>query len=73
VIATFHPAAILHGGGEKSRQFVDLQDDFALIRRTLNAAVRPEVVRDSAGPAAPSEGGTPAPPSPVGDEQMELF
>jgi hypothetical protein len=29
-------------------------------------------VRDPAGPAAPSAGGTPA-PSPVGDEQMELF
>ena len=73
VIPTFHPAAILHGGGEKSRQFVDLQDDFALIRRTLDAAVPPEpVVRDSAGPAAPSAGGTPA-PSPVEDEQMELF
>jgi DNA polymerase len=35
VIPTFHPAAILHGGGEKSRQFGELQDDFALIRRTL--------------------------------------
>jgi hypothetical protein len=51
---------------------VDLQDDFALIRRTLDAAARPEpVVRDPAGPAAPSAGGTA--PSPVGDEQMELF
>jgi DNA polymerase len=32
VIPTFHPAAILHGGGEKSRQFADLRQDFALIR-----------------------------------------
>jgi hypothetical protein len=73
VIPTFHPAAILHGGGEKSRQFVDLQDDFALIRRTLDAAVRPEpVMRDTAGPGAPSSGGTAA-GLPVGDEQMELF
>jgi hypothetical protein len=39
----------------------------------LDAAVRPEpVVRDSAGSAAPSAGGTPG-PLPVGDEQMELF
>ena len=31
VIPTFHPAAILHGGGEKSRQFQLLKDDFALV------------------------------------------
>ena len=35
VIPTFHPAAILHGGGEKSRQFGELEEDFALIERTL--------------------------------------
>ena len=35
VIPTFHPAAILRGGGEKSRQFGELQEDFALIKRTL--------------------------------------
>ena len=37
VIPTFHPAAILHGGGEKSRQFELLRDDFLLVRRTLDA------------------------------------
>jgi len=36
VIPTFHPAAILHGGGEQSRQFQLLKDDFALIRSTLD-------------------------------------
>ena len=41
VIPTFHPAAILHGGGEKSRQFADLQEDFALIKNTLVAAPPP--------------------------------
>ena len=35
VIPTFHPAAILHGGGESSRQFELLREDFGLIRRTL--------------------------------------
>jgi len=35
VIPTFHPAAILRGGGEKGRQFGELQEDFALIKRTL--------------------------------------
>ncbi len=35
VIPTFHPAAILHGGGERSRQFQLLKDDFALVSATL--------------------------------------
>ncbi|MEO8477499.1 MAG: uracil-DNA glycosylase [Actinomycetota bacterium] len=37
VIPTFHPAAILHGGGERSPQFAALRDDFGLVRRTLDA------------------------------------
>ena len=47
VIPTFHPAAILHGGGEKSRQFQLLLDDFRLVRRTLDAPTHPV---DDAGP-----------------------
>lgn len=62
VIPTFHPAAILHGGGEKSRQFQDLREDFALIRSTLDA---PVVVPE----AEPSVEGAVEP----GDEQLELF
>ncbi len=42
VIPTFHPAAILHGGGEKSRQFQLLKDDFALVRSTLDDRGRRE-------------------------------
>jgi DNA polymerase len=64
VIPTFHPAAILHGGGEKSRQFQDLQADFALIRATLDA---PVVVPE----AAPAE--APEPAEAAADQQMELF
>ena len=74
VIPTFHPAAILHGGGEKSRQFGELQEDFALIKRTLT-----EPGSSSSPP--------PAPPPPVTslvgleretepavpDDQLELF
>ncbi len=41
VIPTFHPAAILHGGGEKSRQFQMLREDFRLVRRTLDAPTHP--------------------------------
>jgi uracil-DNA glycosylase len=39
VIPTFHPAAILHGGGERSTQFDLLKQDFDLVRRTLEAPV----------------------------------
>jgi DNA polymerase len=66
VIPTFHPAAILHGGGEKSRQFLDLQDDFALIRKTLRSA--PE----SPPPVPTSAPSSVAPPQPA-DDQLELF
>jgi DNA polymerase len=76
VIPTFHPAAILHGGGEKSRQFGELQEDFALIKRTLT---EPE---PSSSPPPPL---TPPPPvtslveyerdaqPAVPDDQLELF
>lgn len=40
VIPTFHPAAILHGGGEQSRQYELLRDDFLLIQRTLDELAR---------------------------------
>ena len=33
VVPTFHPAAILHGGGESSSQMQALRDDFAAIKR----------------------------------------
>ncbi len=65
VIPTFHPAAILHGGGEKSRQFGELQEDFALIQRTLaqppTPSARPmlDLSRDD--------------PPPASDDQLELF
>jgi DNA polymerase len=41
VIPTFHPAAILHGGGEGSRQFQELQEDFAIVRATLDRVLAP--------------------------------
>jgi uracil-DNA glycosylase len=60
VIPTFHPAAILHGGGERSRQFEDLRADFALIRSTLEEPV-PQVPA-STRVSPPAE-----------DEQLGLF
>jgi uracil-DNA glycosylase family 4 len=63
VIPTFHPAAILHGGGESSRQFQLLREDFATIRQVLEEhEMRVKEAADS-GLALP-----------VGDEeQLELF
>jgi DNA polymerase len=71
VIPTFHPAAVLRGGGDKGRQFGELQEDFALIKRTLSEPEPPppsppvtslvELERDAEEPA------------PVSDDQMELF
>ena len=57
VIPTFHPAAILHGGGERSRQYRDMQEDFSLVRRTLAGGRAPE-------PAEPSVAGEPVPARP---------
>jgi uracil-DNA glycosylase len=36
VIPTFHPAAVLHGGGQASPQMQALKSDFALIRQVLD-------------------------------------
>ncbi len=47
VIPTFHPAAILHGGGENSRQMAALRMDFQEIRSAL--AERPQPVEEQLG------------------------
>jgi len=47
VIPTFHPAAILHGGGENSRQMAALRMDFQEIRGAL--AERPQPVEEQLG------------------------
>jgi DNA polymerase len=64
VIPTFHPAAILRGGGETGRQFEQLRSDFELIRRTLDELDRIAKAAAEAGEPPPSFGG---------EEQMELF
>ena len=78
VIPTFHPAAILHGGGEKSRQFQLLLEDFRLVRSTLDSTTRP--VPDPPGAAvdatAPPPGVIALPDSEArsaDDDQLELF
>ena len=80
VIPTFHPA-ILHGGGENSRQFQLLREDFGLVQRTLEGGPE-EVAVDEIEPAwsdaavAPGEIArlriVPEPP-PEDVDQLELF
>lgn len=80
VIPTFHPAAVLHGGGEKSRQFQDMVEDFALVQRTLAGDAGP-VAPSAPAPAriAPAPGQTlrAAPPrilpESAAEEQLGLF
>ena len=47
VIPTFHPAAILHGGGESSNQMAALRADFQLMKAAL--AERPAPVEEQLG------------------------
>jgi uracil-DNA glycosylase len=70
VIPTFHPAAILRSGGERSRQFAELREDFELIRDTLAELRRPP------SPPAPSPSREPVTvpeAAPTPEEQLELF
>ena len=47
VIPTFHPAAVLHGGGQASSQMTALRADFQEIRRAL--AERPQPAEEQLG------------------------
>jgi DNA polymerase len=47
VIPTFHPAAVLHGGGESSRQMAALRMDFQEMLRAL--AERPQPLEEQLG------------------------
>ena len=71
VIPTFHPAAILHGGGEKSRQFGELQEDFKLIERTLDRSSEPSAEPPPQRPLLDLR--RDEQPLPPPDDQLELF
>jgi DNA polymerase len=81
VIPTFHPAAILHGGGEKSNAFGQMREDFQLVKRTLAQPVEAPAapahsIPRPAAPAAPGAMARPdliVTPDPDPDEQLELF
>lgn len=73
VIPTFHPAAILHGGGERSRQYQLLLDDFRLVERTLHELERtPEAPPADALPT-PSTEEAERPVTLPDSDQLELF
>lgn len=59
VIPTFHPAAVLHGGGENSRQMASMRADFEAMRTALAERVQPVVV--------------PEMPHQMAEEQLGLF
>jgi hypothetical protein len=65
VIPTFHPAAILRGGGEGSRQFEELRADFGTVRATLDDLERRAKEATEAPPDEPIALGE--------DEQLGLF
>jgi uracil-DNA glycosylase len=67
VIPTFHPAAVLRGGGESSRQFGEFREDFELMRDTLARLRKPDVPEISPAPVTVPES------EPVPEEQLELF
>jgi uracil-DNA glycosylase len=70
VVPTFHPAAILRGGGESSRQFLEFRDDFELVRETLarlnREAAAPQAVAVRDPVVVPEAESAP-------EEQLELF
>jgi DNA polymerase len=73
VIPTFHPAAILRGGGESSRQFLEFRDDFELVRENLATLDRePEPVSEPE-PVNAQEPVTVPEAEPTPEEQLELF
>jgi uracil-DNA glycosylase family 4 len=70
VVPTFHPAAILRGGGETSRQFLEFRDDFELVRETLATLTRETAAPQAAAAQAPVV----VPEAELApEEQLELF
>ena len=66
VIPTFHPAAVLHGGGENSRQMAQMREDFAEIETAMRERREPTVVH--VPDVAPE-----LEPVPAAEEQLGLF
>jgi uracil-DNA glycosylase family 4 len=76
VVPTFHPAAILRGGGEGSVQYRQFRDDFELVRRILDGEETTEPALAAIGVAEdPGAGSDPTNriAQPPASDQLELF
>jgi DNA polymerase len=73
VIPTFHPAAILRGGGEGSTQFDQLREDLALVHRTLTQAEAPPAGPPPSTPGVPDRAEVVRLPEAPDEEQLGLF
>ncbi|HEX9696793.1 MAG TPA: uracil-DNA glycosylase [Actinomycetota bacterium] len=54
LIPTFHPAAVLHGGGRGGHQYQSLQQDLKLVRSVIDAA-RPHPAKPQPADAGPAD------------------
>jgi uracil-DNA glycosylase family 4 len=73
VIPTFHPAAILRGGGEGSPQFSALREDFALVRRTLDDVRMPARTSSATTTGSTDPSAEAAVSFSIEEKQLELF
>jgi uracil-DNA glycosylase family 4 len=73
VIPTFHPAAVLHGGGENSRQMQSLREDFREIKAALDEKRGPAVVPGRAVGVDPAGNVIRLPEAESPSEQLGLF
>jgi uracil-DNA glycosylase family 4 len=73
VIPTFHPAAVLHGGGENSRQMQSLREDFREIKAALDEKREPAAVPERAVGVDPAGNVIRLPEAESPSEQLGLF
>jgi uracil-DNA glycosylase len=73
VIPTFHPAAVLHGGGENSRQMQSLREDFREIKAALDEKREPAAVPGRAVGVDPAGNVIRLPEAESPSEQLGLF
>ena len=73
VVPTFHPAAVLHGGGENSRQMQALREDFREIKAALDEEREPAVVPGRAVGVDPAGNVIRLPEAESSSEQLGLF
>ena len=73
VVPTFHPAAVLHGGGQNSRQMQSLREDFREIVAALEDERRPAAAPGRAVGVDPAGNVIRLPDAETPSEQLGLF